>query len=531
MKKIPCFLLSFLACSITSAMAEQVAESKIANVTVYPTSASITRTLSVTLPKGSETLVVRGLPGRLDENSLRVKDLQGNALKVGRIDLKNETRSESLLPQIQALQDKLESQQDALSLLKNNDQALATQQLYLQKLAENAGRADVSQGDWQKNLQVLGSGMKEAGAARVVLAKEIREQQKEVDATQRALDSIRNDQTDTKSAYLHLQSNGGAAKISISYQLPDAGWSPVYDADLVTQTSKLHVTQAAYIHQNSGENWDQVSLTLSTLRPSDASEPPPLYSWWIDYRQPRPVARTLMKSVERNEDMAAEVMMAAAPQADTQAVVIDSSYQVSYQISEPVSLASTNEQQRVVIDQQIWPVEMSLKTVPRLDPHAYLFAQIENPSTTPLLAGEWRWLRDGVNVGVSNQPVLTPKAKLDFGFGVDDRVGIDWKTVKDERHEAGVINKQQTLERQYQLKVTNGHSYPMLIAVLDNWPVSKQQDIKVSVLEGTKQPTEQNDQDRSGIQRWMLTVPAGKAVTLDNGYQVQYPQDKQVDPL
>lgn len=38
----------------------------------------------------------------------------------------------------------------------------------------------------------------------------------------------------------------------------------------IPPTGKLAVTQAAYVQQNSGENWDDVALTLSTLQPSAA---------------------------------------------------------------------------------------------------------------------------------------------------------------------------------------------------------------------------------------------------------------------
>lgn len=523
---------------VSSAMAEQVIESQISAVTVYPASATVTRTFAVELPAGPQTVLVAGLPATLDENSLRITGSGDKGSSVASVELKNEVRSELVLPRAKELQDKLIAQQDQLALLQADELALNTQQIYLQKLAEQGGgarsdskSADSSVAQWRTGWQTLGAGMKEIGAAKVALAKEIRVVKQQIDVTQRELEQLNNRQQDNKIAVVHLQSGGGKLAMKLSYQLSDASWYPVYDANLDTQQSKLAVTQAAYVQQNTGENWDNVALTLSTLQPSAAVEPPALSSWWIDYLQPVP-RTTMTKSAGLMEDrVMPEMMAAAAPVEEQKAAVIDSGYHVSYQIPGKISLNSSEEKQRVVLQQQQWPVALNLQVVPRFDTHAYLYARLENPSATPLLPGEWLLQRDGVRVGKVDQPLLAPKDQIAMGFGADDAVKLEWQTLKDEAGQSGVLNKQQTLQRHYQLQVTNGHNKPMTLTVLDSWPVSKQQDIKVSVLEGTVAPKEQNVDQEAGIQRWELPLPAGKAVTLDTGYQVAYPQDKEIGNL
>lgn len=537
-KAIRVFSFSVLALMVSSAMAEQVIDSQISAVTVYPASATVTRTFAVELPAGPQTVLVAGLPATLDENSLRITGSGDKGSSVASVELKNEVRSELVLPRAKELQDKLIAQQDQLALLQADELALNTQQIYLQKLAEQGGgsrsdnkSADSSVAQWRTGWQTLGAGMKEVGAAKVALAKEIRVVKQQIDVTQRELEQLNNRQQDNKIAVVHLQSGGGKLAMKLSYQLSDASWYPVYDANLDTQQSKLAVTQAAYVQQNTGENWDNVALTLSTLQPSAAVEPPALSSWWIDYQQPM-LRTTMTKSAGLMEDrVMPEMMAAAAPVEEQKAAVIDSGYHVSYQIPGKISLNSSEEKQRVVLQQQQWPVALNLQVVPRFDTHAYLYARLENPSATPLLPGEWLLQRDGVRVGKVDQPLLAPKDQIAMGFGADDAVKLEWQTLKDEAGQSGVLNKQQTLQRHYQLQVTNGHNKPMTLTVLDSWPVSKQQDIKVSVLEGTVAPKEQNVDQEAGIQRWELPLPAGKTVTLDTGYQVAYPQDKEIGNL
>ncbi|WP_320152458.1 DUF4139 domain-containing protein [uncultured Tolumonas sp.] len=537
-KTIRVFSLSFLALMVSSAMAEQVVDSQIAAVTVYPSSATVTRTFTVELPAGPQTVLVAGLPSTLDENSLRITGSGDKGSSVASVELKNEVRGELVLPRAKELQDKLTAQLDQQALLQADELALNTQQTYLQKLAEQGGTPKAektvesnSVAQWRAGWQTLGAGMKEIGAAKVALARDIRTLKQQIEVTQRELEQLNNRQQDNKIAVVHLQSAGGKLAMKLSYQLNQASWYPVYDANLDTQQSKLAVTQAAYVQQNSGENWDNVALTLSTLQPSAAVEPPPLSSWWIDYQRPVP-RNTLMKSAGAVADAAMpEMMVAAAPVAEQRATVIDSGYHVSYQIPGKINVNSSEEKQRVVLQQQQWPVALNLQAVPRLDSHAYLYARVENPSSTPLLPGEWLLQRDGVRVGRVEQPLLAPKDQIAMGFGADDAVKLEWQTLKNEAGESGVLNKQQTLQRHYQLKAINGHTKPMLLTVLDSWPVSKQQDIKVSTLDGTAAPKEQNVNQQAGVQRWELPLPAGKTATLDTGYQVAYPQDKQIDNL
>lgn len=169
--------------------------------------------------------------------------------------------------------------------------------------------------------------------------------------------------------------------------------------------------------------------------------------------------------------------------------------------------------------------------MPRFDPHAYLFAEMSNQSQTPWLAGEWRLQRDGVPVGQTSQGLIAPNASVGVGFGADDHLMLTWQTVKDEQHEEGVLNKQQQLQRQYHLLVENGHTTEIELEVLDSWPVSKQQEIHVEMLAGTKAPEPVDVEKQPGIQSWIMHIPAQKKATLDTGYQVTYPKDKEIDRL
>lgn len=111
----------------------------------------------------------------------------------------------------------------------------------LQKLAEQGGSAkpDGKGSDagtvrsWRSGWQTLGR-MKEIGAAKVALAKELRTIKQQIETTQRELEQLNNNQQDDKVAVVHLQSGGGKLSNEAELPLADAGCCPVYNADLDT---------------------------------------------------------------------------------------------------------------------------------------------------------------------------------------------------------------------------------------------------------------------------------------------------------
>ena len=76
----------------------------------------------------------------------------------------------------------------------------------------------------------------------------------------------------------------------VRYRIGDDGWAPFYDARLSTpdkaQKSKVELVRRAEVMQSSGENWDNVALTLSTARPLGATSAPDLWEQEIQIYEP-----------------------------------------------------------------------------------------------------------------------------------------------------------------------------------------------------------------------------------------------------
>ena len=85
------------------------------------------------------------------------------------------------------------------------------------------------------------------------------------------------------------------ATLSVSYTVRGARWNPLYDARLDTGTKErkpaLELVRRAEILQQTGEDWADVSLSVSTVRTAKGGSAPELGPLVVKYPEPpRPVA-------------------------------------------------------------------------------------------------------------------------------------------------------------------------------------------------------------------------------------------------
>lgn len=547
---IPRVTLSSLAlalCLIPMAQADTLTRlSQIQAVTVHPGMATVTRTLALQLPAGEHILLIPGLPAGLDEASLRLSGV-GSGLQIDSVEIRHLQARDLVQPEAERLQSRQQQLQDQMATLQAEGAALTTQETFLQALAQAPGKPQergatpLAASEWQTGVAALGDGMRTLGMARVKLAQQQRSLQAELSVVERELQRLQSQDKESRTVAVSLRNAGGDARLTLEYQVAGAGWQPVYEAQLDTRKGELTLTRAALVQQVTGENWERVKLRLATSRPQQQSQPPEPESWWIDLRdESRDLQQAALASGAASRKMAEmEVMadMAApapAPQEAAQltlATLDAGEFVAEYQIAGTISLASNQDRQRVVLGQQQQPVTQRLQALPRLDPHAYLYADVKNTLDAPWLAGEWHLSRDGAFIGSRQQPKVAVGEQLSLAFGVDDAVKVTANALQEEQGEQGVLNKEQTLTRRWHYQFVSGHKQAMPLTVLDVWPVARNELVKVTPLEASPVPTRQRVDEKPGVLAWDLQLPAGGKVQLEPGYRISYPYQRKLDGL
>lgn len=543
-----------------AAAADVSASSSIDAVTVFPSGAEVTRLAKVKLVAGENRVVFPDLPSSAIGNSVRIEGKAAGRLEIGTVDTKRLSVPRSDPAAVEAERRKLEAElevlRDTRAVLDGQVQAAETQRKLLDSLAEmpksepgaaSAGKAGI---DWKAVLGVIGSGWLDAKRAEVEAHASIRATDRKIDEAEgklKALAPAREERTEV--AVTMISGGPLEADIVVRYQVPSASWVALYDARLTTGTKtaapKLDLTRRAAITQSTGETWANVLLSLSTTRPTAGSAAPELRSMTVDYvpeaPPPRPVAaaapaeppgRTRAMRLERSE-MAAGAPMAEEPGPLSKAAstisadVAHGTFQAVYTVPGRTTVPPAGETKRVQLAEETIEPTLQVRTVPKLNPKAFLYAKLLLPKSAPILPGAVSLFRDGTFVGTGRLPQLAPGEEHELGFGADDNIRVKHAVAEDKRGEKGIISSSKTDTRNFKITVKNLHQRAMPVSIIDQIPVSLQQDIKVTLI-ARPAPTKQDVEDKRGVVSWDATLQPDQEFVIEQGYQVTWPGQKDI---
>ena len=157
-------------------------------------------------------------------------------------------------------------------------------------------------------------------------------------------------------------------------------------------------------------------------------------------------------------------------------------FQAVYAIAGRVAVPSTDEMKRVQIDDMALDPTLTVRTVPKAEAKAYLYAKLTMAAGTPVLPGPVALFRDSTFVGNGRLPLLAPGEEHELGFGVDDMIRVRHAIAEQTRGESGLISTSKTDVRNYRITVKNMHQRPIQLRVLDQIPVSQNEAIKIDLL-------------------------------------------------
>lgn len=505
------------------------------SVTVYLDRAEVTRKLEVTLPAGAHTLLVQELPAQLNETSLRASAHGPAGLSIATVETRRHFGEEAAGEQERKLREQLQTLNDEKDLLLGRRRALDSQAKFIEQLATLPDEKDANGNrvfapeKWAAAWQAIGTGLAETNAARSELQQQQRELDAKIQKVEQELRQIQTGRRDTLTAAIQLEAKqAGKARFELSYQLGNASWLPVYDAALDTEKGEITLTQAAYIRQSSGEAWDNARITVSTARPSAGAAMPELQPWWIDYQRPVPLRSSRSKATA-DEMLAGAVAPQVMEEAEvTQARSVGTEFSARYAIPGRVTVPADNSKHRFVLQRKTLTAKLLARSAPKLDPRAFLYAELDYQGDNPLLPGTWQLQRDGTFVGSRHNDALRPGEIIALAFGSDEAIAIEHQMLKDERAEKGLINREQLVDRRYRMTVTNHHRQAIPVHIFDQLPVSRDESIKVKITTDTTQPSRRDVDERSGVLAWEREMKPGEKWVFDFGYEVSYPQDKQL---
>jgi uncharacterized protein (TIGR02231 family) len=543
------------------AAAEIPGTSAITTVTVFPRGAEVTRAAQLKVAQGEHILVFKDLPAQALEGSIRVEGRSTGRLEIGSVDTRkvkvphlDPATSQSERRKLELAIEKLE---DERAVVAAEVTAAETQKKFIEAMvalpnrpAPMGGPLAGSGDKWADVFSLIGTRLAEAEKARLAAAVKVRDFDRRISDLEKALSSLAPVEDERTEVRVNVTAAAGLeANLLVRYQVPSANWHSLYDARLMTGARNvapsLILIRRAAIQQRSGEDWRDVTLTLSTTRPSSGASAPMLPPLSVDYvpdpsksrgvvspqPSPAPASRPRNLASERaGRRDEAEVDAAPVPEVaveEQQARVEATPFQAVFALPGKMTVLTTGEVKRTQIDGTKVEPTIVVRAVPLLQPQAYLYAKVAMPKTTAHLPGPISLFRDGTYVGTGRLPLLSPGQEHEIGFGADDSVRVRHATIEDKRGETGLISSSQTDTRSFRITVKNLHERAITISILDHMPVSKQQEIKVE-LTGKTPPTRRDVDEKRGVLAWEATLQPDEERQIEFGYRISWPAGKSV---
>ena len=510
--------------------------SKIDVVTVYPDGATITRIIHSDIPAGASTLVARDLPLTLDPSSLRVEG--EGAMTIGSID----TRAPRPTPpaNLPEIDKQIEALRDQRGALDGAIAAAEARRKFVLHFADAtpAGLGDKGEARPISEWRAAFAAVAEEVAAADGAVRDAKIKQRDID---RDLARLEADRRAKPSRKLELRidlaaATAGPATFRVTYAVRGARWIPLYDARLDTggknEQPALELIRRAEIAQATGEDWENVTLAVSTVRTGKGGNAPELKALLAHYPEPpRPMALGGIQRQEMVSSTAARLkndMAAPAPAPEQEATLEATGYQVVFLVPGRISLSAQQGARNFRLASTSIAPALTVRAVPALDETAFLEASFKNAEEAPLLPGRISLYRDGIFVGRSAM-TLTPKDDIvRLGFGADDKVKIARTIVRKLEGTAGIIGSSKTDEREFKTSIRNGHDFAIKVAIEDQIPVSETEDIVVEMLPVTTAPSGRDLHDRRGVLQWAFDAAPGEARDIKLGWRVRWPKDKAV---
>lgn len=519
-------------------------QTQIGAVTVYPDRALVTRKGQIELQSGAQELIVSGLPAQLQTDSLRASGRGHVAVKIIGVEARNRPLLKPNSADARQIQNELEAAQDAESALVAAILRLDERAKTVEKLAdESATRFAKALAQGTANtenttqlLDYVAAQLEQIDAQSAAL----KIQERENAALQSAL-NIRLQQLQSGRgalenvvAVLVEAAEAGAWEVELSYIVDGARWTPLYDARVATQNAQFSLSLNALVTQISGENWENVALKLSTARPGIGSLPPKLEPIWVDearvaYAAP-PVMRSRAAPMAMSDgesldidDMMISTEFAPIEAQDEIAEVSSEGATVEFSLPHTLSVPGDGQSHRVAIGVREFPTQFDFLAIPRRVELAYLRAKATNDSNLNLLEGEVSIFRDGVFVGKANLKNTAPGGELELFLGPDEQVRAK-RALTLRETDKNFIGNAKRVHFAYEIELSNLKTQPINVAVQDQIPVSRSENIKIKLRGSTPEAVASD----LGVLEWKIALEPNEKRTLRFDYGVETPRDTTV---
>ena len=337
-----------------------------------------------------------------------------------------------------------------------------------------------------------------------------------------------------------MAKEAASGRIELSYLASNAGWTPLYDIRSEASSGKISLTYKAQVRQQTGLDWNDVKLSISTNNPYANKTKPELSPWYIDYQEYRKVleekaklrsdAYNLAPSVNQQVTNMGFMYSSTTGVAEDDALdasefttVVQQLIAAEFKIDLNYNIASDNQNHMVLVQQSELNTTFRYYAVPKLDPGVYLVAQMTKLDELQLVPAKANIFFDGTYIGETYIDPTNLDDTLNLSLGKDPNIVVKRTLLKNQCKERIVQDKKER-SFAYSIEVRNLKSSEIDLTIQDQIPITTNPDI---VIEKTNLGKGTID-DKTGLIEWKLKLKPKENQSFEYDFKVRHSKDKVV---
>jgi len=200
----------------------------------------------------------------------------------------------------------------------------------------------------------------------------------------------------------------------------------------------------------------------------------------------------------------------------------DNALNMVYNIDLPYTIPGNGKVQSIDLQTKEIQAEYKYYCAPKLDTETYLLAEIADWQKLGLLTGKANVTYDGTYIGETLIDASSTHEKLTLTLGSDKRVAVRRSKMQDFSSTKSLGSDTQQIFT-YQITVKNNQNKPIKMVLKDQYPISTQKNIDVTLRKETT-PWTANKED-VGVITWEEEFAPGESKSYQLSYSVKYPKN------
>ena len=337
-----------------------------------------------------------------------------------------------------------------------------------------------------------------------------------------------------------------SGRLEVNYLVSNALWYPAYDLRSDDTDKPMKITYKAFVKQQTGEDWKDVKITLSTFNQNCSTTKPSLAVWYMDFQQTRkqqsvvgsvdnlslnltqntalPTANSgYVSTFSNGNSNLNQVATWDGGSFQPMVTTTESFSNVEFKVDLPYTIKSDGKESLIVMQQKETEAEYYHYILPKVNKDAFLLAKINDWESLSLLNAKANLYFDQTYVGETTIDPYIMSDTMELALGRDKAIFCSRKKIKDEVKD-NTFSKNKVRTITFEVVVRNNKKSPINLLVEDQIPITKNEEIKINLTEKTGAKV---DKDKGSL-TWDLDLKPGESKKLVFSYTISHDKNKKV---